>query len=108
MVVPAGLLLEQPRRIELGPGLPQDDVEHRHGYNSYTKHTGATWLRRGRSIRMSCKPRSPVGLVNPPAKRKCEERSRTRRLGNLAGDAAPGLPVARRRRQRTGSARRES
>ena len=32
------------------------------------EHTGATWLRRGRSIRMSCKPRSPVGLVNPPAK----------------------------------------
>src|SRR5579872_229508 len=35
-------------------------------------HTGATWFRRGRSIRMSCKPRSPVGLVNPPAPIKCE------------------------------------
>jgi hypothetical protein len=30
------------------------------------------WFRRGRSIRMSCKPRSPVGLVNPPAPIKCE------------------------------------
>src|SRR5207237_772810 len=35
-------------------------------------HTGATWFRRGRSIRVSCKPRSPVGLVNPPATNKCE------------------------------------
>ena len=36
------------------------------------EHTGATWFRRGRFIRMSCKPRSPVGLVNPPAPIKCE------------------------------------
>src|SRR5215471_7274767 len=54
------------------------------------EHTGATWLRRGRSIRMSCKPRSPVGLVNPPAKRKCEERSRTRRLGEPSWRRRPG------------------
>src|SRR4051794_40415028 len=55
------------------------------------EHTGATWLRRGRSIRMSCKPRSPVGLVNPPAKRKCEERSRTRRLGEPSRRRRPGI-----------------
>src|SRR5204863_10191811 len=73
------------------PGLPHDDVEHRHSYNSYTKHTGTTWLRRGRSIRMSCKPRSPVGLVNPPAKRKSEERSRTRRLGEPSRGRRPGF-----------------
>src|SRR2546430_13938478 len=40
---------------------------------------------------MSCKPRSPVGLVNPPAKRKCEERSRTRRLGEPSRRRRPGF-----------------
>ena len=31
---------ERERRVELGPGLAQDDVEHWHGYNSYTNIRG--------------------------------------------------------------------
>src|SRR5581483_4926364 len=72
-------------------------------------HTGATWFRRGRSIRMSCKPRSPVGLVNPPAKTKCEERSRTRCLTSVSWRRPLGLgPWPGGRRQPTGSAPKES
>src|SRR5581483_11144895 len=76
-------------------GLLDGGALERHGGTLATMwsntHTGATWFRRGRSIRMSCKPRSPVGLVNPPAKRKCEERSRTRRLGRPSRRRRPGL-----------------
>jgi SsrA-binding protein len=43
---PERLLLEREPRVEVGPGLAQDDVEHRHGYNSYTTYGGdlaSTW-----------------------------------------------------------------
>ena len=84
-------LSERLRMVELRAGLTQTDEEHGHGYNlPATRHTGATWFRRGRSIRMSCKPRSPVGLVNPPAQRKCEERSRTRCLTPVSQRRRPG------------------
>src|ERR1035437_10472313 len=47
---------------------------------------------------MSCKPRSPVGLVNQPAKHKCESESARTRCLTRKGLAATPLqvgPVAR-------------